>query len=575
MNAKFTVRVTLHGEPVEALSFSQPVIRIGRELDEQGARNDVALASKGVSRSHAQLIVSDGAVTLIDRSRHGTFVNGERLREPKQLGPDDVIEIDAYSLHCGFATGPAAAPGPPPAPVPEARDLELDLVPFDDELPSFEALDEPIPTRPPVTPDIGAKISPWRPLDDAPADSPMPMPPPMRGPPMPSSSPVLPDVVEPGPAPEHSQLAIVYRELAAQHGAPGWGQPTRLDRGDLPRTTEMVRRLLTGRAEQLPAGIPWAEWFARELCGRGPLDDLLDDVAVTALTVRGAAAIHVRRGAAHERAASHFSCAEAVHAVVERWTGRRLADLACLEVAPAEGISILALGRGLVPGGPVVHITRASRAGILRLADLVAERVLSAAAAELLAESVRRGLGVIIHGDAAAELTPLLQALVEECPAERSIAVVRRVGDWAASQALVLAGERPGALEAARRLDADWLVVEEVEATDAHDLCAAARHSGGGTLITLRARSAEAAITRLAAMFAAASGWSDPHASRAVVTTSFDVFVGMRRAAGGTSVVYTLAEARPGARGELAELFTWKPDVAALEPTGVEIHLFR
>jgi pilus assembly protein CpaF len=570
MNATIEVRVTLHGERVEALEFSQPVIRIGRELDEQGARNDIVLASKGVSRSHAQLIIRDGAVTVIDRSRHGTFVNGERLREPRQLGPGDVIEIDAYSLHCGLAGAEASMPAGP-RPAPETTAPELDLVPPDDELPSFDAVEELKPAKQLAPAELRATALPARSSGEVPGES-LPIHTPSS---MPASPPVVADRGDSTPAPEHSLLAIAYRELAALHGAARWGQPARLDRADLPRTTETARRLLVCRAQQLPSGIPWPEWLARELCGRGPLDDLLDDIAVTTLTVRGATAIHVRRGEARERAATRFSCAEALHAVVERWTGQRLGDLACLEICPAEGISVLALGRGIVPGGPVVHVTRTSRAGAPRLTELVAERVLSQAAADLLAECVRRGLGILVHGDATADLSTLTRALVGACPAERSIAVVRRAGNWDADQALVLAGERPGALAAARRLDADWLVIEEVEATDAADLCGAARHPGGGTIVTLRARSAEAAITRLAAMFAAASGWPDQLAARAVVTTGFDVFVGLRRGTSGTSVVYTLAEPRPGARGELAELFTWKPDVAALEPTGVEIHLFR
>ncbi|WP_293272724.1 hypothetical protein [Nannocystis sp.] len=76
-------------------------------------------------------------------------------------------------------------------------------------------------------------------------------------------------------------------------------------------------------------------------------------------------------------------------------------------------------------------------------------------------------------------------------------------------------------------------------------------------------------------MFAAASGWSDLQAARSVVTTGLDVFIGIRRATAGGSVVHTIAEARPGARGELAELFTWNADTAGINPTDVEIHLLR
>jgi len=569
MNATLDVRVLLHGEAVNNLRFSQPVIRIGRERDAQDAPNDIVLASKGVSRSHAQILVGDGGVTVIDRSRHGTFVNGERVQGPRRLTANDVVEIDAYTIQCELDQADGMRQAPPD---PNTTAPELDLVPVDDELPSFDS----------------SGLSGLRDLSLLAQES-TSMPaatPPLVGPPSVVDAPVvvIPDlpvssqprgVLPPSLAPESSPLALVYRELAAQHGAARWGQAASLGRADLPRATEAARRLIAARPQELPPGAPWPERLARELCGLGPLDDLLDDVNVTALSVRGTAAIQVRRGESRELAAARFSCVEAVHAAIERWTGQSLGEHGRLETAPCEGTSLLALGRDLAPGGPIVHITRVHRGGPPGLSDLVGERVLPQAAADLLGECVRRGRTFLLHGDATADLSPLTRALVAARPAGHSVAVVRRVGAWDTSDLLVLAGERPGALAAARCLDSDWLVVEEVDPGDANDLCNGLRHAGGGTIATLRARSADAAITRLAAMFAAASGWSDLQAARAIVTTSLDVFIGIRRTATGGPVVHTIAEARPGARGELAELFTWNADIAGVHPTDVEIHLLR
>lgn len=570
MNATIDVRVLLHGEAVKNLRFNQPVIRIGRERDAQDAPNDIVLASKGVSRSHAQILVGDGGVTVIDRSRHGTFVNGERVQGPRRLTASDVVEIDAYTIQCELDPADATSQATPD---PNATAPELDLVPVDDELPSFDSsgLSGLSDLR-----NLGL-------LAQEPTPPPAPTPP-LVGPPRVVDAPVvvIPDLpVAPQPrgampsAPESSPLALVYRELAAQHGAVRWGQAASLGRADLPRATEAARRLIAARPQELPPGAPWPERFARELCGLGPLDDLLDDVNVTALSVRGTAAIQVRRGESRELAAARFSCVEAVHAAIERWTGQSLGEHGRLEAAPCEGTSLLALGRDLAPGGPVVHITRARRASPPGLTELVGERVLPQAAADLLGECIRRGRTFLLHGDATADLSPLTRALIAARPDGRNVAVVRRVGAWETGDLLVLAGERPGALASARRLDPDWLVVEEVEPGDANDLCNGLRHAGGGTIATLRARSADAAVTRLAAMFAAASGWSDLQAARSVVTTGLDVFVGIRRAATGGPVVYTITEARPGSRGELAELFTWNADIAGVHPTDVEIHLLR
>lgn len=569
MNATLDVRVLLHGEAVNNLRFNQPVIRIGRERDAQDAPNDIVLASKGVSRSHAQILVGDGGVTVIDRSRHGTFVNGERVQGPRRLTASDVVEIDAYTIQCELDQADGMRQAPPD---PNTTAPELDLVPVDDELPSFDSsglsglrdlslLAQESTPPPAATPQL---VGPSR-VVDAPV---------VVIPDLPVSSQPR-GVLPPSSASESSPLALVYRELAAQHGAARWGQAASLGRADLPRATEAARRLIAACPQELPSGAPWPERLARELCGLGPLDDLLDDVNVTALSVRGTAAIQVRRGESRELAAARFSCVEAVHAAIERWTGQSLGEHGRLEAAPCEGTSLLALGRDLAPGGPIVHITRVHRGGPPGLSDLVGERVLPQAAADLLGECVRRGRTFLLHGDATADLSPLTRALIAARPAGRSVAVVRRVGAWDTSDLLVLAGERPGALTAARRLDSDWLVVEEVDPGDANDLCNGLRHAGGGTIATLRARSADAAITRLAAMFAAASGWSDLQAARAIVTTSLDVFIGIRRTATGGPVVHTIAEARPGARGELAELFTWNADIAGIHPTDVEIHLLR
>lgn len=571
MNATLDVRVLLHGEAVNNLRFNQSVIRIGRERDAQDAPNDIVLSSKGVSRSHAQILVGDGGVTVIDRSRHGTFVNGERVQGPRRLVASDVVEIDAYTIQCELDLADATRQAAPDA---NTNAPELDLVPVDDELPSF---------------DSGglSGLSDLRNLSllAQESSSPLVATPPLVGPRVVDAPVVvIPDLpVAPQPrgamstasTPESSPLALIYRELAAQHGAARWGQAANLGRADLPRATEAVRRLIAARSQELPPGVPWPERLARELCGLGPLDDLLDDVNVTALSVRGTTSIQVRRGESRELAAARFSCVEAIHAAIERWTGQSLGEHRRLEAAPCEGTSLLALDCDLAPGGPIIHVTRARRTCPPGLTELVGERVLPQAAADLLGECVRRGRTFLLHGDAVADLSSLTRALIAARPDGRNVAVVRRVGAWDTGDLLVLAGERPGVLASARRLDPDWLVVEEIEPGDANDLCNGLRHPGGGTIATLRARSADAAVTRLAAMFAAASGWSDLQAARTVVTTGLDVFIGVRRAATGGPVVYTIAEARPGARGELAELFTWNADIAGVHPTDVEIHLLR
>jgi hypothetical protein len=357
------------------------------------------------------------------------------------------------------------------------------------------------------------------------------------------------------PTPTRTPLAAAYRALAGRHGAAAWGRPPALVAADWPRVLAAARALVDDPL--------WPEWLARELCDTGPLAALLDDPGVTAITVAGAGPIQVRRGDEREAASARFSCPEAVAACFERWTGAALPDDEAVEAHPAAGVQVVALGRRLAPGGPVLHVVRGGPAPARGLAELA----LPPAAAQLLADALRRGLGVVVHGERG-PLAAVAAALAAGAPEGAVTAVVARSGTWPRGQAIVLAGERPGAVALARRLHPDLLVVEEVEPRDAPELRAAAR--GRGLLLTVPARTGEAALLRLAAMVAVDAA-ADPARCRAALALDLDLFVGVH-APGGRPGVAAIAELREG--GDLAPLFAATDD-GALEPTGVAPHTLR
>lgn len=71
-----------------------PTTSVGRAPD-----NDIQLASRSVSRRHAQLIVQPGQVTVIDlNSLAGTYVNGTKIAEPTVMRPGDTIRIASVTL---------------------------------------------------------------------------------------------------------------------------------------------------------------------------------------------------------------------------------------------------------------------------------------------------------------------------------------------------------------------------------------------------------------------------------------------------------------------------------------------
>src|SRR6185503_17531031 len=73
-----------------------PVIRLGRAPD-----NNFVLDAPSVSRYHAMLSYENGPQPILTDlgSTNGTFVNGQPLKEPRQLTPEDLIFLGGFLLH--------------------------------------------------------------------------------------------------------------------------------------------------------------------------------------------------------------------------------------------------------------------------------------------------------------------------------------------------------------------------------------------------------------------------------------------------------------------------------------------
>jgi len=73
-----------------------PVIRLGRAPD-----NNFVLDAPSVSRYHAMLSYENGSPPILTDlgSTNGTFVNGQPLKEPRQLSPEDLIFLGGFLLH--------------------------------------------------------------------------------------------------------------------------------------------------------------------------------------------------------------------------------------------------------------------------------------------------------------------------------------------------------------------------------------------------------------------------------------------------------------------------------------------
>lgn len=80
----------------------QPVNLIGREAECQ-----IALADSQISRYHAKLIVTGPGTVLVEdlRSTNGTFINGQRLHEPRTLSIGDELCLHQLRFRLATAAG--------------------------------------------------------------------------------------------------------------------------------------------------------------------------------------------------------------------------------------------------------------------------------------------------------------------------------------------------------------------------------------------------------------------------------------------------------------------------------------
>lgn len=96
---------------VERFALPEHTTTLGRE-----PINDIILNEPEISRRHARIIYQDGTHYLEDLgSTNGTFVNGQRIAEPRSLRPNDHLDFGetvSFIYQMGDEAGQPAEPAP-------------------------------------------------------------------------------------------------------------------------------------------------------------------------------------------------------------------------------------------------------------------------------------------------------------------------------------------------------------------------------------------------------------------------------------------------------------------------------
>jgi serine phosphatase RsbU (regulator of sigma subunit)/pSer/pThr/pTyr-binding forkhead associated (FHA) protein len=90
----FSITIQRPGEAPRKINLDRPVTTVGRS-----SMNDVALPDKSLSRRHLRIVREGNHFTVEDLgSRNGSFVNGERLLNPRRLLEGDRVALGVYTL---------------------------------------------------------------------------------------------------------------------------------------------------------------------------------------------------------------------------------------------------------------------------------------------------------------------------------------------------------------------------------------------------------------------------------------------------------------------------------------------
>jgi len=102
ISSVFPTAIFVQGSEQQTLSLNHTPFTVGRKVD-----RDLVIADPRVSREHASIVAEDGHFFVIDQnSKHGTFVNGERVErhllqrnDRLEFGVRDVAYLIFHPLH--------------------------------------------------------------------------------------------------------------------------------------------------------------------------------------------------------------------------------------------------------------------------------------------------------------------------------------------------------------------------------------------------------------------------------------------------------------------------------------------
>ena len=546
--------------------FEATHIRVGRE-----GGNELVLPYMEVSRYHAELLVGETAVTLTDRSTNGTYVNGERVFGKQILNAGDRVGIgnvvltvyteaqlqqawDEYNrqqaasqaqypaeYYDQSAVGPGADGG-----APTAQAHTYDPAAAQQQYSAEHYHQEAYAQHGHHTDDQANAV-----VLHAQAHA---------G--------ALPVAVADGPAPYYGgESAPVDLKRRVHRRLLQYMDLKTLDMAKVAETElrDRASALLYDIIAELEADLDptidrdlLVKEVLNEALGLGPLEDFLDDDAITEIMVVNKDQLYVERNGRIEFTGKTFTSHEAVLAVIERIItplGRRIDESSPLvDARLKDGSRVNAIIPPLAIKGPCITIRKFGKKS-LRMEDLVNFGSVSVQIAGFLEKCVLGHKNIIISGGTGSGKTTLLNCLSSFIPNSERIITIEDAAELRLPQDHVVSLEtRPANLEGkgeyairelvknSLRMRPDRIVVGECRGGEALDMLQAMNTGHDGSLTTGHANSPRDMIARLETMVLMAGMDLPIKAIREQIASAIHVIVQQSRFSDGTRRVTHVTE---------------------------------
>jgi len=330
--------------------------------------------------------------------------------------------------------------------------------------------------------------------------------------------------------------------------------------------------------------------------GYGPLQEFLDDDAVTEIMVTGDRPIYVERHGEIDETGAHFLSEAHLRRVIDRivsQVGRRIDESSpMVDARLPDGSRVNAVIPPLALDGAAMTIRKFSRQPYT-FDDLIGFGTLGADLAGFLEKCVEAKLSTIVSGGTGSGKTTLLNALSSFIGERERIITIEDAAELQLQQRHVVRMEsRPPNLEGkgavvirdlvrnALRMRPDRIIVGEVRGGEALDMLQAMNTGHAGSITTLHANSPRDALARLETMVLMAGMDLPLRAIREQVASAIDLVVHTSRLADGGRRLVSVSEVT-GMEGDVIQLndlfrFDYSAGrdddgrfLGAVEPTGL------